>query len=137
MLRQFHKISSQLAKLPQYKGEELLGNAFRSCDTPESDRILIRNLDKPSLAQAVCTTQFFWSVFGLIKEDRTLDVEKIMQQFVDYEIHIPEDTKTLKNINVDTQKEELALITFKWLGNNKEAIRLAYYGKGETAFTFQ
>lgn len=84
--------------------------------------------------QAGCITNYFWKHFQLVQSDKTTDVEKVKQQFVDFGMSVPEDTETLRNINVDTEQDKLGENTFKWLKNNRDAIRTVYFGNPKETF---
>lgn len=114
----------------------MIDKSFAVCKTSEADKELVRNLEMPTAKeQAGCLTNYFWVYLELVKKsDNTIDVEKTMQQFVDYGQPAPEDTKTLGNINVDTEREELGVRTFFWLKNNKDAIRFVFFGDAKEAF---
>ena len=95
----------------------------------------MRRFDIPSSnAAAGCVIVHFWKEFNLVKPDGTTDVEGVKQQFRDYDREIPVDTDTLAGINVETEREKLGELTFKWLNNNKDAIRYVYYGNAKETF---
>lgn len=125
----------QAAKLPQYNGKEVFQKAFEACQTSRDDMHLLQIFEMPSSEeQAGCVTNYFWKYFDLVHSDQTTNVEKVKQQFVDYENPVPEDTDTLANINVETEKNKLGMNTMSWLKNNRNSVRFVYFGDAMTSF---
>lgn len=84
--------------------------------------------------QAGCLSHYFWTYFKLVQKDKTINIDTVKQQFVDFGVPVPEDTETLRNINVETQQDELGEVTFKWLKNNQNDIRSVYFGNPNESF---
>lgn len=125
----------QMAKLPQYNGKETYNKAFEVCHTSEADQELMRVFELPmTKGQAGCVTHFFWEYFQIVNNDRTINIAKVEQQFLDYDRPVPDDMNTLANINVDTEMEKLGLATFAWLKNNKDDLRFVYFGNSAETF---
>lgn len=99
---------------------------FEWCKTPEDDRKLIRNFERPSKEQEKCFAKFMATNLDLLKEDQTLNAEKVAQQFTDYGLTPPEETKKMGGTNVDD--DMFAEKFFAFMKNHHRDISFAFHG---------
>lgn len=107
---------------------------FENCQTPEEDRVLIRNFERPSQVYADCYTRNIFKLLDLTNADNTVNTVKLGKQFTDYGKPLPSDLETIGGINIDKETSALTDKLFLFMKNNKEDIFLTYYGNVNEKF---
>lgn len=121
-----------MAKQPQYNGKEMYAKGFEFCKVPENVQTILRKNEVPAHGEATCFIKYVAGEMGMMKEDFTLDVEKVAQQFKDYDMKVPEEFKEMKGIKIDdpAYTEKMTMIMSKY-GRD---ISFAFYGNYDEAF---
>lgn len=110
-------------------GKKFFRSVFEQCKTPESDRVLLSNLEKPSSPdQATCFVKVAYRLAGFVSPDGTADTKKISQQFVDYGYPVPKDVADHGNINIEKDTEKFAQKAFAFYSNNRSGIKTVFFG---------
>lgn len=121
-----------MSKRPQTNGKTLYEKTFKHCYTSPEDAKLIRKFVQPSKNQATCFARFLMTELEVVKKDRTLDTDKIAQQFIDYGEAVPEDLKTVAGINIE--EDEFADRLFSFMKNNKKKISFVFHGDEDETY---
>ena len=118
--------------MPQYNGKEIYDKAFEFCKTPEEDRTFIRNFERPSKEQGKCFSKYLITTMEMMKEDNTLNAEKVAQQFTDYGLEAPEETKKMGGVSIDD--DAFTDKFFNFMKNHRRDISFVFHGDYEAKF---
>lgn len=121
-----------MAKRPQFNGKEMYAKAFEFCKTPEDEQKMIRNAEYPTKEQAKCFAKYMAQNMNMLKEDDTMDGEKVAQQFIDYGLVAPEETKNMGKFKVD--EDQFAERFFSFTKKHQRDIAFAFHGNYEETY---
>lgn len=100
---------------------------FAFCKTSEEDQKILRAFEKPSPEQAGCFARYLAKNMDMIKEDNTMNSEKVTQQFKDYDVTPP--AEGLAGVNIDS--DEFIPRFYAFTSKYKKDIKFAFYGNSE------
>lgn len=123
---------SQVAKRPQTSGKSVYGKIFKACNTPGPERKLIRRFQMPSEDQGKCYAKNVLTELGLVKEDNTLDADKVATQLTDYGSPVPAMLEELRVLDIQDVAFVQKLFTF--LAANSQDLKQAFHGNRQESF---
>lgn len=116
-----------MAKQPQYNGKEMYAKAFEFCKTPAEAQKIIRAFERPAEKEyGKCFAKYLAQNMNMLKEDNTMDGEKMALQFTDYGIPAPEETKKMGGVDVDD--DQFAERFFAFMKKHQRDISFVFHG---------